>query len=608
MSEFDVVRSRSKSPKRNEGEWSRDRMTISDSDAAFVLGKGGKTKEKIARVAKCELDLSERDHEAVLEIRGPEIQCRKAKKYIKCVMAQRVGPVNVNEDDDDGDLTIISVPTECIGFVTGKSGNFLRQMEEEWCTLMFFAEYKGRSEERGGTEKLAIFGDRRGQRGAELKVMSAVEQKIPSYFTKGMSADETCDKEWGTDTIRLKDDELSYALGRQGMTRRKLAASSGCIIEYVGHVVHMAGTATQRTRARQYLKWLFMQLEGPVNFDHTKRTDCTVVHVPQACVGYVMGARRATLGQIEEEWGTLMFFMDSHKHDKRDRNSGGTEKLAIFGNKRSRRGAELKIMSAVEAKEPGYFTRNVEEKTSSQDWGSDSIILGDQDLAYALGKEGTTRRKLARASGCIMEYVGHVAYLCGLKSERRRARSYLKWLLKQRGGAVFVDDIDMRSDVLPVNVPRDCIGWVTGNRGSSLRQVEEETGTFCFLAATKGNDEQLLVFSFDRKCREKAERIINGLVTEKLSHGDRRSRSRSRSRDRGYDRGYGRGRSRSRSRSRGRRDRRSPSYGRGRDRGSPDYGRGGGRGRDRGSPDYGRYERSRSRDRRDRSRSRDRRR
>ena len=26
----------------------------------------------------------------------------------------------------------------------GKSGNFLRQMEEEWCTLMFFAEYKGR--------------------------------------------------------------------------------------------------------------------------------------------------------------------------------------------------------------------------------------------------------------------------------------------------------------------------------------------------------------------------------------------------------------------------------------------------------------------------------
>ena len=57
--------------------------------------------------------------------------------------------MRVDEDEDqDDDLTIIPVPTECIGFVTGKAGNFLRQMEEEWCTLMFFAEYRGRSEER----------------------------------------------------------------------------------------------------------------------------------------------------------------------------------------------------------------------------------------------------------------------------------------------------------------------------------------------------------------------------------------------------------------------------------------------------------------------------
>jgi hypothetical protein len=35
------------------------------------------------------------------------------------------------------------------------------------------------TEKRGSTEKLAIFGERRGQRGAELKVMSAVEQKMP---------------------------------------------------------------------------------------------------------------------------------------------------------------------------------------------------------------------------------------------------------------------------------------------------------------------------------------------------------------------------------------------------------------------------------------------
>ena len=30
-----------------------------------------------------------------------------------------------------------------------------------------------------------------------------------------------------------------------------------------------------------------------------------------------MGARRETLGKIEEEWGTLMFFLNSHKKDRR---------------------------------------------------------------------------------------------------------------------------------------------------------------------------------------------------------------------------------------------------------------------------------------------------
>ena len=37
----------------------------------------------VAPTRYCELDLSERGNEAVLEIRGPEVECRKAKKYIK---------------------------------------------------------------------------------------------------------------------------------------------------------------------------------------------------------------------------------------------------------------------------------------------------------------------------------------------------------------------------------------------------------------------------------------------------------------------------------------------------------------------------------------------
>jgi len=73
-------------------------------------------------------------------------------------------------------------------------------------------------------------------------------------------------------------------------------------------------------------------------------------------------------------------------------------------------------MSAVETKRPGYFTRDVKKHTSDREgFASDTYPMDESELSYALGKDGTTRRKLARASGCIMEYVGQVAFICGVR-------------------------------------------------------------------------------------------------------------------------------------------------------------------------------------------------
>jgi len=408
--------------------------------------------------------------------------------------------------------------------------------------------------------------------------MAAVETKVSGYFRGPlMEDDEDPDEDWGTKTMVLKPDELSYALGKKGMTRKKLAKSSNCIVEYVGYTVFMSGTRKERERAQEYLGWLFDQLKGPVYVDGwEERDDVTMVDVPRDCVGYVTGARRATLGKIEEEWGTLMFFMSTNMRARDRENDGrrdfdGSEKLAIFGDRRGRRGAELKCMSAVETKRPGYFTRDVVKHTSDADgFASDVFPMDESELSYALGKDGATRRKLARASGCIMEYVGQVAFICGVIEERTRARTYLKWLLKQRHGSVYVDDLKERDDVTVVDVPRDCIGYVTGNRGSSLRQVEEESGTFCFVEGGRGDSEQMLVFGHNKADREHAERLINNLVNEKM-----------RDQDRGYDR-YD---DRYDDRRDDRRDRRD-DYDDRRDRRRDDY------------DDYDRRDRDRDRDRR----------
>eukprot|EP00913_Durusdinium_trenchii_P023992 g22533.t1 len=175
-------RSKSQGKTKRPDDYGVDSMKITDDDAAFILGKGGKTKEKIARVSGAEIELFERD--LVLEIRGSKLQRRRAKKYAEGVMAQRTGPVTVHEDYNDGDLTMLRVPQEAVGFVTGRAGNFLRTIEEEWGTLMFFVEVESSRSRSKEYEKLAIFGDVRARRGAELKVLSAVETKVPGYFDK----------------------------------------------------------------------------------------------------------------------------------------------------------------------------------------------------------------------------------------------------------------------------------------------------------------------------------------------------------------------------------------------------------------------------------------
>merc|ERR1719512_355487 len=253
------------------------------------------------------------------------------------------------------------------------------------------------------------------------------------------------------------------------------------------------------------------------------------------------------------------------REDGRQGRYGGTEKLIIFGEKRARRGAELKVMSGVETKSPGTFTRGVREKTSSEKgFDTDRMIFKDDELSYSLGKQGTTRKKLESAAGAILEYVGHVAFIAGTLKERRRCKEFINWLLQQRRGSVTIGDIASRDDATEMHIPDNCKGWVTGNRGSELRRMEQETGTFMFMALDARGEERLIIFCHDPGSktastgRMAAERLVNEMIQEKLrdegGHGGRDSRSpprgRSGSRRRSPSRRRSRGRSDSRSRSR----------------------------------------------------------
>eukprot|EP00400_MALV-I_sp_L67-5_P000995 gene996-450_t len=294
----------------------REYLHIGDADAAFVLGKGGSTKQKIARVSGCKLDFQDdrkgkggngRSSIGRVAIVGTRKQRERAKKYIRLIMMQRGGPVRVDENlDDDGDLTMVDVPTSCVGFVTGSQGSFLRHCEKQWGTLMFFHEYAGPELPSGkGFETLGIFGTQRGRRGAELKIMAAIETKLPGYFTRGKS-NFVSDEDYGTDLYSLTSDQMAFALGKEGSTRKKLAAASHAILEYIGSFAFIAGTRRERKLGREYLQWLVMQRQSDVVIsDLATRDDVIALVIPPQLMGVASGFRGADLREIEMKTKTF---------------------------------------------------------------------------------------------------------------------------------------------------------------------------------------------------------------------------------------------------------------------------------------------------------------
>eukprot|EP00747_Dinoflagellata_sp_TGD_P063965 gnl/TRDRNA2_/TRDRNA2_153676_c4_seq1.p1 gnl/TRDRNA2_/TRDRNA2_153676_c4~~gnl/TRDRNA2_/TRDRNA2_153676_c4_seq1.p1 ORF type:complete len:251 (+),score=37.67 gnl/TRDRNA2_/TRDRNA2_153676_c4_seq1:237-989(+) len=116
-------------------------------------------------------------------------------------------------------------------------------------------------------------------------------------------------------------------------------------------------------------------------------------------------------------------------------------------------------------------------------------------------------KKLARASGCILEYVGNVAYMAGARAERRRAREYLGWLMKQRHGPLHVD-VSGRKDITVLAIPDEMRGMT---KASTLRDVERETGTFCFFQGDTSTAAALLICGANDNDRSHAEAILQDI-------------------------------------------------------------------------------------------------
>merc|ERR1719160_1695396 len=446
-------------------------------------------------------------------------------------MVQRVKPVTLDPKEHPDDLTIVLIPYDAVSFVTGKGGRFLRMVEEEFGTLLFFLGSSGKATGARGqmdTMQLAIFGDTRSRRGSELKIMTATEMKFSNHFTKHLVGQEHISTATGFDTDwrKISDDDYSYALGKGGSTRRKLSRASGCIVEYVGQVAYFAGTKRERECAREYLDWVLQQRVGPVNVDYANRDDCTFIMVPALCIGYITGHRGVSLRQIEEETKTFCFF-EGAVTDTAQRVPDDIENskpLLIFGKPENRKNAEHLVWEKIiqksgedpyedkgtkgrkgkgsgkgkgkgkgegkgryEEGENGYNSEISYVSSmivdSGETVGKTVINISGDDAAFVMGPQGRTKRKVAQASGTNVEIrsLGSQDRLTieGTDKRRERAEMYIKLVMAQRQGPVHLDSEDIE-DLTIVKVPGEAVSFVTGKQGSFLRLMEEEFGALLF--------------------------------------------------------------------------------------------------------------------------------
>jgi len=533
-----------------------DTMEISGEDAAFILGSGGKTKSKLAQVSGANLSIKEdKGGKVILEITGTAEQRMRAKKYSRFVMVQRNRPVTLDPKDHPNDLTIVNIPYEAVSFVTGKGGKFLRMVEEEFGTLLFFLGSSGapaKGARPTDVMQLAIFGDTRPRRGSELKIMTATEMKLKGHFTKGLKEFFSQDEGFSTDWMPISEEDYSYVLGKGGSTRRKLSRASGCIVEYVGQVAYFAGTKRERECAREYLDWVLQQRIGAVTVDYANRDDCTFIMVPALCIGYITGHRGVSLRQIEEETKTFCFF-EGAVTDTAQRVPDDIENskpLLIFGKPENRKNAEHLVWEKIIQKsgedpyedkgtkgrkgkgsgkgkgkgkgkarfgddENGYTNEIPRREDSSmivdagETVGKTVINISGDDAAFVMGPQGRTKRKVAQASGTNVEIrsLGSQDRLTieGTEKRRERAEMYIKLVMAQRQGPVHLDSEDIE-DLTIVKVPGEAVSFVTGKQGSFLRLMEEEFGALLFfldfnMSQHADQTERLAIFGPERNRR-----------------------------------------------------------------------------------------------------------
>eukprot|EP00927_Polykrikos_kofoidii_P082006 TRINITY_DN8014_c0_g1_i2.p1 TRINITY_DN8014_c0_g1~~TRINITY_DN8014_c0_g1_i2.p1 ORF type:complete len:517 (+),score=75.37 TRINITY_DN8014_c0_g1_i2:61-1551(+) len=333
-------------------------VQLLDGDAPLLMSSQFRALDSIAKASGADMLLRT---SYCLEITGLE-DCRaRARLYLRLMLSQRAGPIQRSELGHSDDFSLVEVPTVAIGCVTGKRACRLRRVEGIFGVIMLFIErFIGLTSScvdslsiEPNESTMVILGRSERQRyGATLFVMEAIEEVVPGHFAESaiaatvmqpsitgvpsspqMPSDEDC---FATEALHFEMHQRPRANGRQGLTREKVFRASGCIIVLIGAVAYLAGTLSERRKAREYLTWYINQDWPTCDLDVAARDDVDVIEVPSNVVGFLC----VQLTHVEQTFGTCCVI---------PKTAAPTDlvKVFIFGCLRARTGAKARVVELV---------------------------------------------------------------------------------------------------------------------------------------------------------------------------------------------------------------------------------------------------------------------
>jgi len=157
--------------------------------------------------------------------------------------------------------------------------------------------------------------------------------------------------------MSLESAAIAYLLGRNGATKQRLANFSGCRLEIDPNKdgntgkIEIIGTPDERKLARLCIDITLQQRNnGKVNISEQELLaagNVSTLDVDTDAVGFVLGAKGATLRQFETQFRTFMFFDNDCLPDTKQK------RLYILGTESNRTQALAECQNAVEYKMSG---------------------------------------------------------------------------------------------------------------------------------------------------------------------------------------------------------------------------------------------------------------